>query len=225
MTLTLYYHPLSSYCQKVLIALYETETPFKTLLVQTPPEWDALRKLSPLGKFPLLQDEARGRIVAESSVIIEYLELHYSGGKRLVPTDPACAFETRRLDRFFDLYVHSPMQEIVKHRLRAADAVDEIAVQQAQKTLRNSYGILERELAGKTWADGREFSLADCAAAPALYYANLVVPFAPENAVAAASYLARLEKRPSVARVFEEAGPYRNLFPATPTAAEKYAAA
>jgi glutathione S-transferase len=223
MTLKLYLHPLSSYCQKVLIALYETEISFEPVRVESPADWEGLRKLTPIGKFPLLRDETRDRLVSESTTIVEYLDLYCARARRMTPQDADRAFETRRLDRFFDLYVHAPMQEIVKHRLRAPGDVDRIAVEQAQKSIRTSYVMIEEEFAEKEWANGDEFSLADCAAAPALYYANKVVPIS--SASGAADYLRRLEARPSVARAFSEAEPYRRFFPATPSSVESGASA
>src|SRR4051812_17882811 len=120
MSLTLYYHPLASYCWKVLIALYENRTPFQPHLVDLSNESARAEfvKLWPIGKFPVLRDAARARTIPESSLIIEYLAQHYPGETQLIPKNAELAFATRAQDRFFDLYVHEPMQRIVGDRLR-----------------------------------------------------------------------------------------------------------
>jgi glutathione S-transferase len=214
MSLSLHYHPLSSFCWKALVALYETGAPFRPLLVdlQNPAEREALCRIWPMGKFPVLSDAARGRDVAESSIIIEYLDRHHPGARPLIPAGAEAALAARRLDRILDLYVHLPMQKVVGDRLRAADARDPQGVAEARATLRTAYGLLERELDGKAWALGEDFTLADCAAAPALWYGNRVAPLAEHPRLAA--YLARLEQRPSFARVLREAQPYLHMFPA-----------
>ena len=215
MSLRLHYHPLSSFCHKVLVALYEKDMPFVPQLVDLcdAQQRDAFRRLWPMGKFPVLQDEARGVVVPESTIIIEYLEQHHPGKTRLIPEEPAQALETRKLDRFFDLYIHLPMQKIVGDRLRPQGQQDPHGVQEAQTTLRTALGLVEQDLAYRTWAMGDDFSLADCAAAPALFYADKVMPLAPHHPIAAA-YLARLMQRPSHARVLAEAEPYFHMFPA-----------
>lgn len=214
MSLTLHSHPFASFCQKVLIALYENETPFAAHLVDLGDEAarKAFQALSPLGKMPVLEDRARGRVVAESSIVIEYLALHYPGPVALVPADLEAALEARMRDRFYDLYVHGPMQAIVGDRLRPAGSEDPFGVAAARAGLRTAYGMIEAEMRGRTWALGEAFSIADCAAAPALFYADWVEPFGAEHRHVAA-YLDRLKQRPSFARVVEEARPYRNLFP------------
>jgi glutathione S-transferase len=212
--LKLYYHPLASYCWKVLIALYENDTPFERQLVDlSKPEQRAeLARLSPFVKFPTLEDRARGRTLWESTTIIEYLAQHHAGKSALVPADPDAAFEVRRKDRFFDLYVHESMQKIVGDRLRPEGKRDALGVEQARAALATSYDWLERELGSQPWAAGDTFGMADCAAAPALYYANRVAPFGTTYPRTAA-YLERLHARPSFARVFDEAQPYMALFP------------
>jgi glutathione S-transferase len=214
MSLRLYFHPLSSFCQKVLVALYENDTPFEPHLVDLGDDASsaAFKKIWPIGKFPVLRDEARGRTIPESSIIIEYLAQHYPGNSRLVPEDADRARETRLSDRFYDLHVHVPMQKIVADRLRPPGKTDSFGVEQARAQLATALGMLDAEMATKTWAMGKDFSMADCAAAPALYYANLVAPFGATHKNVAA-YFDRLLERPSFARAVREAGPYRHLFP------------
>jgi glutathione S-transferase len=213
MSLTLYFHPLSSFCWKVLAALYENDTPF-TLSQLTPgdeAERAALLKLWPIGKFPVLEDKARNEIVAESSIIIEYLGSHYPGRTRFIPQEPDRALLTRLRDRLYDLYVHLPAQRIVGDRLRPADKKDPHGVAEARAQLRKSYAIIERQMADGGWAMGDDFSLADCAAMPSLYYGNRLEPCSAFSNVSA--YLDRLKARPSFARVLKEAEPYFDLFP------------
>lgn len=220
MSLTLYFHPLSSFCQKVLVALYENDTTFEPRLVNLGVEAERTDffKLWPIGRFPLLRDESRDRTVPESSVIIEYLAQHYPGRTALLPSDEDLAFETRLADRFFDLYVNVPMQKIVTDRLRPAGQGDAYGVEEAKKLLKTALGMLDRDMAGKDWAVGKDFTMADCAAAPALFYANMTAPFGDTHKHAAA-YLARLMERASFARVLEEAKPYLHLVPQASAAA------
>jgi glutathione S-transferase len=214
MSLTLHYHPLASFCWKALIALYENDIPFTPKLVDlgNPAERAALLKLWPIGKFPVLQDDARGEIVPESSIIIEYLDRHYRGRTRFIADDAAKALATRLRDRFFDLYVHLPMQKIMCDRLRAEGSKDPHGVEEARAQLRTSYAMIERQMAAGPWAMGDDFSLADCAAAPSLFYGNMVVPFDRDQKRLTA-YFERLKARPSFARVIKEAGPYFNMVP------------
>ncbi|MGC4091110.1 MAG: glutathione S-transferase family protein [Polyangiaceae bacterium] len=214
MSLELYFHPLASYCWKVLIALYENQTPFAPRLVDLgdPASAAAFERLWPIRKFPVLHDLDRGQVVPESSIVIEYLDHHYPGSARLIPESADAAREVRLWDRFYDCYVHDPMQRIVADRLRPADAKDPYGVEQAQAQLRKSYSILETQLATRPWAAGAEFSLADCAAAPALHYANRVAPLGASHPHTRA-YVQRLEARPSFARVLREAEPYFQFFP------------
>ena len=193
MSLTLYFHPLSSFCQKVLIALYENDIEFVPHIVD-------------------LRDEARQRTVPESTIIIEYLAQHYPGKVPLVPADPELALRTRERDRFYDLYVEVPMQKIVADRLRPAGKNDPLGVEQAKTQLETALAIIDAEMEGRTWAIGDAFTMADCAAAPALFYANLVIPLG-DTYRNAARYLGRLRERPSFARAIDEAKPYFNLFP------------
>ena len=214
MSLTLYYHPLSSFCHKALIALYETDTPFEKRMVNLgdPDDRAAFKKLWPIGKFPVLRDDARGRTIPESTIIIEYLAEHYPGRVSLVPKDEDAARDVRASDRFFDLYVHMPMQTVVGDRLRPADQKDPFGVEAARTTIRTALDMIEPDMARKTWAVGEAFTLADCAAAPALFFADKVVPFGDSHKNVTA-YLTRLMARPSYARALEEAEPYFKFFP------------
>jgi len=214
MSLKLYFHPLSSFCQKVLVALYENDTPFEPHLVDLADETSGadFKKIWPIGRFPVLRDDAKGRTIPESSIIIEYLAVHYPGKVQLVPTDPDLACRTRLRDRFYDLYVDVPMQKIVTDRLRPEGKHDPHGVEQARTLLRTAIAMIDQEMEGASWAMGDAFTMADCAAAPALFYANEVMPFGGSHEHAA-RYLDRLMQRPSFARVVEEAGPYRVLFP------------
>jgi len=214
MSLTLHFHPLASFCWKALIAPYENDIPFtpNSVDLSNPAERAALLKLWPIGKFPVLQDDARREIVPESSIIIEHLDRHYPGRTKFIPERPELAWQTRLRDRFYDLYVHLPMQKIMGDRLRPADARDPHGVEEARAQLRTSYSMIERQMPSGGWAMGEAFSLADCAAAPPLFYGNIVVPFADEHGNLRA-YFARLKSRPSFARVMKEAEPYFNMVP------------
>lgn len=217
MSLTLYFHPLASFCHKALIALYENDIAFDPVIVDLADETSraALAALWPMAKMPVLCDQARDCTVAESTIVIEYLDAHYPGKTRLVPADPDLAWQTRMWDRFHDHYVQEPMQKIVIDRLRPDGKRDAFGVEQAKAQLRQAYDVLERELANKTWMLGNAFTLADCAAAPALFYASTVVPFAAGDRNLPA-YLDRLMARPSFARVLAEAEPYFPNFPLDP---------
>jgi len=210
----LYFHPFASFCQKVLVALYENDVPFEPHVVDLGDEASSaeFKRIWPIGKFPVLRDEARARTIPESSMIIEYLARHYPGKIELIPEDADLAWETRLRDRFYDLYVNVPMQKIVTDRLRPAGRNDPHGVEEARRQLQTAYGLIDQEMETRTWAIGDRFSMADCAAAPAMYYANLVMPFDDAHRNAAA-YLGRLMERSSFARVVEEAKPYRALFP------------
>lgn len=214
MAYTLLYHPLSSYCMKVVMALYESGTPFtpKNVNLQDEAERAALIKLSPIGKFPVLRDEERGLTVPESTIIIEHLAQQHPAAAPLVPSDPKLALAVRAQDRFYDLYVHNQMQEIVGDRLRPANAKDPTGVEYARKRLATSYDMLDRDMASRTWAIGDQFTMADCAAAPALFYANKVQPFEGTHPKLAA-YFGRLKERPSFKRALDEAEPYMKFFP------------
>jgi glutathione S-transferase len=214
MPLKLYYHPLSSYCHKVLIALYENGTPFETQLVNLgdAKERADFVKLWPIGKFPVIRDQGRGQTIPESSPIIEYLARHYPGPVPLVPPDAELAWQVRSRDRFLDLYVHMEMQKVVGDRLRPADSKDPFGVKQARDRIATCYDMLEHDLASKTWMVGDTFTMADCSAAPALFYANKVQPFEATHPNLKA-YFGRLLERPSYQRTLEEAKPYFHMFP------------
>jgi glutathione S-transferase len=214
MSLKLYFHPLSSFCPKVLVAVYENDTPFEPHIVDLADEITTaeFKKLWPIGKFPVLRDEAKDRTVPESSIIIEYLGQHYPGRTQFVPADTELAWQTRLRDRFYDLYVHEPMQKVIGDRLRPAASKDPYGVEQAKARLQTAYGMIDQEMGTKSWAMGDAFSMADCAAAPALFYANLVMPFGDTHKNVA-GYFDRLMERPSFARAVEEAKPYFKLFP------------
>jgi glutathione S-transferase len=211
--LTLHFHPLASFCWKALIALYENDTPFAPNMVDlgNAAERAALLKLWPIGKFPVLRDDARDQTVPESSIIIEYLDRHYPGRTQFIPADPDLAWQTRLRDRFYDLYLHLPMQKIMGDRLRP-ETKDPHGVEEARGQLRTSYRMIEAQMSAGTWAMGEAFGLADCAAMPALFYGNMVEPFgdAHKNVTA---YFERLKARPAVARVLKEAEPYFNMVP------------
>ena len=213
MTLQLFAHPFSSYCWKVEIALYENATPFELRILdgEHPGNSEEWVRRWPLAKMPVLVDGER--TVAEASVIVAYLQALHPGPVRLIPDDPWAAAQVGMLDRVFDLHVQSPMQAVVNDALRPAEAPrDPYGVARAKEALEKVYAWLDGELAGRTWAAGEDFTLADCAAAPALFYADWVHPIAGEQATLKA-YRARLLERPSVARTVEEARPYRPFFP------------
>jgi glutathione S-transferase len=213
-TLKLYFHPLSSFCWKTLIALYENDTPFAPHSVDLSSETEraALLKLWPIGKFPVLRDDAADRTVPESSIIIEYLDEQYPGRTRFIPDDAKLALQTRLRDRFYDLYVHLSVQKIVGDRLRPEGDKDPHGVEEARARIQSCYGMIDKEVATKTWAMGEAFSIADCAASPALFYADKVVPLGDAYGNVSA-YLGRLKARPSFARVIREAEPYFHMFP------------
>ena len=214
MSLTLHAHPLSSFCWKVLIGLYENDTPFENAMVNLgdPAGREAFRKLSPMGKMPALRDHGRDETVNETSVILDYLDLHYPGPVRFVPAHADFAWRMRFWDRFFDHYVHHPMQRIVADRLRPKESKDGFGVDEAYGQLAQACDHLETVLAdGRTWMCG-DFGLADCAAMPALFYADKVQPLA-ERWPLCLAYLERLKARPSVQRVLTEAEPFFQYFP------------
>ena len=214
MSLKLYFHPLSSFCQKVLVALYENDTPFEPHIVNLfdATSSAAFKKIWPIGKFPVLRDESRDRTIPESSIIIEYLQQHYPGKARFVPEDAELARQMRFQDRFYDLHVSVPMQKVVTDRLRPAGKSDSYGVEQAKALLQTAISLVDRSMATKKWSMGDNFTMADCAAAPALFFANKVMPFGAAYPNAAA-YLTRLMQRPSFARAVKEAEPYLTLVP------------
>jgi glutathione S-transferase len=214
MSFELYYHPLASYCWKALIALYEAEIPFEKQLVDlgNPKQRAAFLELTPLGKFPLLRDTERGLCIPESSIVIEYLAQHAPAAARLFPSSTELLLEARARDRFFDLYVMEPMAKTIDDKLRPEGERDPRGVAEAHARLDTAYAIAERFLRADGWAVGSDFSLADCSAAPALFYANRVHPLTSALPRCRA-YLARLEARASFARVLAEAAPFMSMFP------------
>jgi glutathione S-transferase len=217
MALKFYYHPLASFCHKVMIALYENEIPFDPVIVDfgDPRSTADFKAVWPIAKMPVLVDEERGATVAESTIVIEYLDAFRPGPIRLIPKDPDAAWRVRFWDRFFDHYVHHPMQKIVGESLRPSDSGDPFGVDQARTQLVQSYDYLEGMLTPGEWVAGEDFTMADCAAAPALFYANIVLPFSEAHRSLRA-YLARLMRRSSFARALEEAEPYFDMYPLTP---------
>jgi glutathione S-transferase len=210
MALKLYAHPFSSYCQKVLTALYENGTPFEYRKLESAEAMAELAALWPIAKMPVLVDG--GRTVVEASVIIEHLGIHHPGPVRLIPADPAAALEVRVMDRFFDNYVSTPQQRIVINALRPAANRDPYGVDEARRALETAYGWLDGVMRDRKWAAGDAFSLADCAAAPFLFYADWTheIDARFKNV---RGYRSRLLARPSFARAVDEARPYRSFFP------------
>ncbi|HET8543843.1 MAG TPA: glutathione S-transferase family protein [Pseudolabrys sp.] len=215
MALTLYFHPLSSFCQKALIALYENGTPFTPHKVDLMDEKEsaAFKQLWPVGKFPVLRDEKNGKTIPESTSIIEYLAQHYPGPVQLVPKDPDAALTVRALDRFYDLNVHLLTQKVITDRLRPAGQNDTFGVEHARALLQTALRIVDKDMARKTWATGDTFTMADCAAAPSLFYTNRAVTPLAGTFDNVAAYLDRLVKRPSYARALKEAEPFLKYVP------------
>lgn len=212
MSLQLFYHPLSSYSMKALIALYENGTPFEYRMLSPdhPANCQQFGEMWPIAKFPILLDGER--MVVEASIVIEHLQLYYPGPVKLLPSDPKAALEVRMMDRFFDNHIATPQQKLVADVLRPDGARDPHGVAEAKAKLDTAYAWLDKVMAHRTWASGDEFSMADCAAAPFLLYAHWShpIPAKRENVMA---YLARLRARPSFARCWAEAKPYRHMFP------------
>ncbi len=212
-TLTLHYHPLSSYCHKVLIAVdaLGIDVDKRLLNLGDPAERAAHLALWPTGKMPLLVDQ--GRPVPETSIIIEHLQRHHARpGRTLIPDAPLAALDVRLWDRLFDLYVMTPMQAFTANLLRPEAERDERGVAQARQGLLTAYAFIDRQLEGRTWATGDAFSMADCAAAPALFYAVTYVPLPPQH-VHLAAYFERLMDHPSVALTIDQARPYFKFYP------------
>jgi glutathione S-transferase len=208
LSLTLYYHPLSSFCHKVLVALYEIGASFDGRVINLGDEKDRaeLLAVSPLGKFPAIHDHARKRDVAETTIIIEYLDHWFAGD--LIPDEWEDALQVRLWDRFFDNYLQVPMQQIVSDRMRGGKS----DVTKERATLQTAYGMIDKQMAGRNWAAGAGFSMADCAAAPALFYTSTVQSF-PSSLTHLQAYFDRLMDRPSVRRVMVEAKPYFQFYP------------
>jgi glutathione S-transferase len=212
MNLVLHQHPFASYCQKVLIALYELELPFRSHQVDGVEGREALAALWPMASIPVLRDEEADLTLPESTTIVEYLD-GLAGGGRLIPAGPAGALQARLWDRFFDGHVSTPMQKIVGDRLRPDDAKDPHGVADARLELDLAYGVLDDRLGRCPWAAGEDFSLADCSAAPALFYTRAVHRWDEAAQGNITRYYRALMARPSVRRVVDEARPLRGLFP------------
>lgn len=212
MSLVLHGHPLSSYCHKLLIALYDTDTPFTFRHVDPsdPAEAERMRQLTPMGQMPALEDEARGIVLAETSVIIGWLARHFPDARRLLPEDPDAAIEAQVWDRFFDFNVSGAMQPIVNARLFMDKAAEPGVTAYATACLDRAYAAADQHLDGRDWLAG-DFGLADCAATPALFYAGILHPFDAHPRLSA--YFERLLARPSVIRVLDEARPVLGMFP------------
>jgi len=213
MSLTLYLHPLSSYCHKALIAFYENGTPFTPHLVNLGEEKSRteFKAIWPVGKFPVLRDQSAGRTIPESTCIIDYLDAHFPGPVKFIPVDSA--LDIRAIDRFYDLHVHTHMQKIIGDRIRPADQKDPFGVKQASAAMNTALGLAEKDMASRTWAAGDRFTLADCAAAPALFYIDMVIAPLAGPYPNLAAYLGRLKQRPSYARALDEAEPYMHMVP------------
>jgi glutathione S-transferase len=210
MSLTLYAHPFAAYCWKVLIALYENETPFEYRVVEDAAGWAELAALWPIKKFPLLRDG--DATVVESSIIVEHLT-RYPGKVQLIPVGAGdAALQVRFMDRFFDSYVMTPMQALVSDRMRTETERDVKGVADARKMLDVAYAWLEEHLAPHAWASGSSFTLADCAAAPALFYSDWVHAIG-DRFPGVLAYRRKVLSRPAVARVVDEARPFRKFFP------------
>ncbi len=212
MALELFSHPFSSYCMKATIALYENDTPFELKLLDSaaPENFPVFASLWPMKKFPLLRDN--GMSVMESSIIIEHLQIYYPGPVRLIPQDEDQALEARFMDRFFDNYVHTPQGRIVVNAIRKPEDRDPKGVEEARGMLETAYAWLDDLMADRQWAIGDQFTLADCSAGPALFYADWTHRIG-ERFKHVRAYRARLNSRPSFARCIEEARPYRGYFP------------
>ena len=212
MTLILHEHPFAAYCWKALIALDELGLPFERHFVGDATDRARLAELWPMGSIPVLVDDAAGLTLPESTTIIEYLD-GLAGGSRLLPADPAAALQARLWDRVVDGHVMTPMQKIVGDSLRPEGRRDPAGVDEARSTLDRAYALLDTQLGDGGWLAGPTFTLADCAAAPALHYARVVHRWDEDNLGALTRYFGELMARPSVARVIDEARQYRHLFP------------
>ncbi|WP_395647595.1 glutathione S-transferase family protein [Terricaulis sp.] len=209
--LTLYAHPLSSFCWKALIALYENDTAFELHLLDQN-AWGEFAAKWPVARMPALEDSERKQFVPEATMVIEYLDLHYPGRTRFIPRDADAALQVRIWDRFFDNYLQVPMQKIVGDRIRPEGKKDPHGVEEARRLIATSYAVLEKQLGDRQFAVGDGFTMADCAAAPALFYAAKNVPI--DGYRKGAAYLERLQQRPCFARALKESEPYFHLYPA-----------
>lgn len=210
MTIELFAHPFSSYCQKALIAFYENDIPFEYRMMEDPGVGEELASLWPMKRFPILREGER--VVLEATSIIEYLQVRHPGPVKLIPDDPDLAVEVRMMDRVFDNYVMTPQGKFVFDILRPEADRDPYGVAEAGRMLETSYAWLDRRMRDRIWAVGDTFTLADCAAAPSLFYADWTHPI-PERHTALHAYRARLLQRPSFARAVDEARRFRHYFP------------
>jgi glutathione S-transferase len=206
----LYSHPFSSYCQKAILALYENAIPHEMRMLADEASMVELAALWPLKKFPVLVDD--GVVIPEATSIIEHLAVNHPGPVELIPSDPAAAVEVRMMDRVFDNYVSSSQQQIIYNALRPEAERDARVDRAARDTLDQIYPWLDARLAGREWATDHGFSLADCAAAPSLFYADWTHAI-PDELANLKAYRARLLARPSMARAVDEARPFRSYFP------------
>ena len=212
MTLTLFSHPFASYCWKALIALYERELPFVATEVGGEDHRARLADLWPFSTMPVLVDDQSGASVAESTIVIEYLD-RFGDAPPLIPTDPDAALQARLWDRVMDGHVHTPMQKIVHDHLRPEGSGDSYGVEEARAKLDTVYGILDTRLRDMPWMAGESFTVADCAAAPSLYYARVVHPWDEKRHGDLTNYFDTLTDRASIARVIDEARPNRQFLP------------
>jgi glutathione S-transferase len=214
-SLTLYFHPLSSFCHKVLIALYENGTPFTphTVDLSDVASTGDFKKIWPVGKFPVLGDDAAGRIIPESTGIIEYLARHYPGPVKLIPDNAEAALQARAGDRFYDLNLHLHMQKVIGDRRRPTGRNDPFGVEHARGLIETALAIADKEMAARTWAAAEAFTMADCAAAPPLFYIDFAIAPLAGRYDNLAAYLDRLKQRPSYARALKEAEPFLKYVP------------
>ncbi len=212
MTIVLHSHPLSSYCWKVLIALYENGAPFDLRMVNLGDQdaRTAYAKLWPTAKIPLMEDG--GQVIPETSIQIEHLDSHHRGRVALLPDDPQARMQVRLWDRVFDNYVMDPMGRFIAQQLRPEAERDQRTLDASLAELTRAYDMIEDRLDPRPWAVGEGFTMADCAAAPSLFYAAIVQPFSPRHAKLSA-YFERLMDRPSVRRAIAEAGPFFQYYP------------
>lgn len=210
MTPEFFAHPFSSYCQKALIAFYENDIPFTYRMLEEPGVGAEFEALWPIKRFPILREN--DQVVVEATSIIEHLQVRHPGPVRLIPDDPELALEARMLDRVFDNYVMTPQGKFVYDALRPADQRDPLGVDEARQMLDASYAWLDQRMADRTWAVGETFTLADCAAAPSLFYADWTYEI-PARYGALKAYRARLLQRPAFARAVDEARGFRHYFP------------
>jgi glutathione S-transferase len=212
MPMKLYYNPVSSYSQKALLAFYEKGCAFEPVIINLfdPKDREAYQKVYPIAKVPFLRVEEKNLDLSESSLIIEYVDRHFPGGPKLLPDDPDQALQVRMLDRFFDLYIAEPVTKLFFDGMRPEGMKDPFGVKQARDRLDSMYAFFDQQLAGRTWAAGDTFSMADCAAAPALFYARAMHPFEAHKNLT--GYFGRLMQRPSFQRVVKEAEPMLAMF-------------